>query len=103
VAACGVACLPVLWSLGVTHQATHGNSSRSSRLSRWGFGLTWAGLRIGIGVSEVVLHTSMAELVHRAGLPQHSPVVGIIEESHQSPWLVTAKGQPEPNAAKLEA
>jgi hypothetical protein len=45
----------------------------------------------------------MAELVHRAGLPQHSPVVGIIEESHQSPWLVTAKGQPEPNAAKLEA
>ena len=43
----------------------------------------------------MVLHTSMTELVHRAGLPEHSPAVGIVEESHQSPRLVTAQGQPD--------
>lgn len=44
----------------------------------------------------MVLHTGMAELVRRAGLAQHSPTVGIVEESHQSPQLLTAQGQPDP-------
>jgi hypothetical protein len=45
-------------------------------------------------VDKVVAESDIAELVHRAGLPQYAPVVGVVEEEFRSPRQPAGEREP---------
>jgi hypothetical protein len=55
----------------------------------------------GGGVTrEVILKSGVTELVNAACLAQYATPMSVCKKCHQSPWQLTAKGQPYPTENK---